>query len=71
MIKRYDVPDLLLNDESILKNVMGCDINLKEGRSFTYMEFKKKKRSKSGRRSGHIITLNKRERTNSFFHFFM
>ena len=42
MIKRYEVPNLLLDDEPILKNVTGCDIHWKEGRSLTYKDVKKK-----------------------------
>ena len=71
MIKRYEVPNLLLDDEPILKNVTGCDIHRKEGRSLTYRDVTDKHRSKSGRREGHIRTVEKRERTDSFFHFFM
>ena len=36
LIKIYEVPNLLLDDEPILKNVMGCDIHWKEVRIFTY-----------------------------------
>ena len=59
MIKRYEVPNLLLNDEPILKNVTGCDIHCKEGRNLKYRDFKNKQTSKSGRRAGHIRTVNK------------
>ena len=68
LIKRYEVPNLLLDDEPILKNVTGCDIHCEEGRSLTYRDVKKKQRSKSGRRAGHIRTVKKREITDSFFH---
>ena len=68
LIKRYEVPNLLLDDEPILKNVTGCNIHLKECRSLTYRDVKKKQRSKSGRRAGHIRTVKKREITDSFFH---
>ena len=71
LIKRYEVPNLLLDDEPILKNVTGCDIQWKEGRSLTYRGVKKKQRSKSGGRTGQICTFNKMEGTNSFFHLFM
>ena len=71
MIKRYEVPNLLLDDEPILKNVTRCDIYWKEGRSLTYRDVKKKKRSKSGRRAVQILTVNKRSRTESFFYFFI
>ena len=70
LIKRYEVPNLLLDDESIIKNVTECDIHWEEGRSLTYRDVKKKHISKSGRRAGHISTFNKRERTDSFFHLF-
>ena len=63
MIKRYEVPNLLLDDEPILKNVTGCNIHWKEGRSLTYRDVKKKQRSKIGRRAGHIRTVNKRDST--------
>ena len=71
MIKRYEVPNLLLDDGPILKNITGCDIHWKERRSLTYREVKKNQTSKSGRRAGNIRTFNKRERTDSFFHLFM
>ena len=32
MIKRYEVRNLLLDDELILKNVTGCNIHRKESR---------------------------------------
>ena len=71
LIKRYEVPNLLLDDEPILKNVIWRDIHWKDSRSLTYRDFKKNQISKSGRRVGQIRTVNKRERTDSFFHFFM
>ena len=37
----------------------------------TYRDVKKNQRSKSGRRAGQIRTVNKKKRTDSFFHFFM
>ena len=50
MIKRYEVRNLLLDDEPILKNVTWCNIHWKEVRSLTYRDIKKKQRSKSGGR---------------------
>ena len=38
--------------------------------SLMYREIRKKQRSNSGRRAVKIHTVNKRERKNSFFHFF-
>ena len=70
MIKRYEVPNLLLDDEPILKNVTGWNIHWKEVRSLTYRYVKKKKIYKRGRRAGQICTFNKRGRTDSFFHLF-
>ena len=70
LIKRYEVPNLLLDDEPILKNVTGCNIHWEEGRSLTYMDVNKKQISKSGRRVGQTRTVNKRERNDSLFHFF-
>ena len=71
LVNRYEVPNILLDDEPILKNVTGCDRHWEEGIILTYRDIKKKHRSNSGRRAGQIRTVNKRERTNSFFHFFM
>ena len=71
MIKRYEAPNLLLDNEPILKNVTGCDIHWKEGRRLTYRDVKNNKISKSGRRAGHILTVKKRERTDSFLYFFL
>ena len=71
MIKRYEIPNILLDDELILKNVRGCGICWKEGRRLTYRDIKKKQISKSSMRAGQICTVNKRERIDSFFNFFM
>ena len=71
LIKRYEVSNILLDDEPILKNVTGCDIHWKEGRSLMYRDVKKNNISKSGGRTGQVHTFNKRERTDSLFHFFM
>ena len=70
LIKRYEVHNLLLENEPILKNVTGCDIHWKEGSSLTYRNVKRNQRYKSGRRLVQIGTVNKRERANSLFHFF-
>ena len=71
LIKRYEVPNILLDNEPILKNVTRCNIHWKDGRSLTHRYVNKKHISKSGRRAGQIRTVNKREMTDSFFHFFM
>jgi len=70
LTKRYEIPNLLLDDEPILKSVTGCEIKWKYQRCLTHREIQKKQRSKSGRRAGQIRTVTKREHTDSFFHFF-
>ena len=56
-IKRYEVPNILLEDEPILKNLRCCNVNWKEGRRLTYRDVKKKQRSKSSGRVGQICTV--------------
>ncbi|KAL9181885.1 hypothetical protein ACHAXT_012228 [Thalassiosira profunda] len=70
LVKRYEIPNLLLDDEPILQKVTGTDINWKAGRSLTYREITKKQRKKGGPNAGQIRTVTKKERTESFFHFF-
>ena len=70
LTKTYDVPNLLVADEPILKNVQGCEIHWKEGKCLTYRTTKKKQRGK-GKHSGQIRTVAKQERKDSFFHFFL
>ena len=60
LIKRYEVRNLLLDYEPILKNIKGCNIHWKEGRSLTYRDVKKEHRSKSGGRVVQICTFNRR-----------
>lgn len=67
--KHYEVPNLLLDDEPILKNVEGCKIQWKPGRSLTYREVTKKQRG-TGKNAGIVRTYKKKERAESFFHFF-
>lgn len=69
LTKRYEVPNLLLADEPILKNVVGCKIQWKSGRALTFREVTKKQRGK-GKNAGQIRTVKKKERRDSFFHFF-
>ena len=68
MIKRYEVTNLLLDNEPILKNVTGCNIHWEDGRILTYRGVKRNQRSKSGRMMGQIHTVNKKYRTDSIFH---
>jgi nucleosome assembly protein 1-like 1 len=69
LTKSYDVPNLLLGDEPILKNVEGCEIIWKPSKSLTYIDTTKQQRGK-GKNSGQIRTVAKKERCDSFFHFF-
>ncbi|KAL7460287.1 hypothetical protein ACHAXS_000751 [Conticribra weissflogii] len=70
LTKRYEVPNLLTEDEPILKNVTGTTIHWKPNKSLTHKEITKKQRKKGGHGAGQIRTVTKRERTKSFFHFF-
>ena len=63
MIKRYEEPNLPLDNEPTLKNITGCNINWDEGRSLPYRDINKNKISKSNRRAGKICTVNNRDRT--------
>ena len=58
MIKRYEVRNILLDDELILKNVKGCNIYWKEGMSLTYRDIKKEQRSNSSGRARQIRIVN-------------
>lgn len=69
LTKKYDVPNLLLDDEPILDKVEGCKIQWKSGQSLTFREITKKQRG-TGKNAGMIRTVKKKERTESFFHFF-
>ena len=70
LTKRYEVPNLLTEDEPILKNVTGTEIKWKRDRSLTFREVTKKQRKKGGPKAGQVRSITKRERTESFFHFF-
>lgn len=69
LTKRYEIPNLLLDDEPIIGNVEGCEIVWKPGRSLTYRETTKKQRG-TGKNAGKVRTVKKKERSESFFHFF-
>ena len=68
LIKTYDVPNLyLLEDEPILKNVSGCEIDWKDAEMcLTHRVVCKKQRNKKGE----IRHVKKREKIESFFHWF-
>lgn len=69
LTKKYEVPNLLLADEPILKNVEGCEIKWKSGNPLTYREVSKQQRG-TGKNAGQIRTVTKKEKSESFFHFF-
>jgi nucleosome assembly protein 1-like 1 len=69
LTKRYEVPNLLLADEPILKNVEGCEIKWKPEKSLLFSEVTKQQRGK-GNNAGQIRAVTKKERIESFFHFF-
>lgn len=70
LTKRYDVPNLLLADEPILKNVDGCDIQWKTGKSLTHKTVTKQQRG-TGKNAGQTRTITKEVHQDSFFHFFV
>eukprot|EP00531_Pseudo-nitzschia_arenysensis_P019465 CAMPEP_0116127680 /NCGR_PEP_ID=MMETSP0329-20121206/6965_1 /TAXON_ID=697910 /ORGANISM="Pseudo-nitzschia arenysensis, Strain B593" /LENGTH=330 /DNA_ID=CAMNT_0003621787 /DNA_START=30 /DNA_END=1019 /DNA_ORIENTATION=- len=69
LTKSYDVPNLLLADEPILKNVEGCEIRWKKGKCLTEKKTTKIQRG-TGKNAGQTRTVTKTVRQESFFHFF-
>jgi nucleosome assembly protein 1-like 1 len=70
LTKRYHVPNLLLDEEPLLKNVEGCDIDWKSpDQCLTQRTVTKKQRGR-GKHAGQIRSVKKVERQESFFHFF-
>lgn len=69
LTKKYEVPNLLMGDEPVLKNVKGCEIRWKPDRSLTFEIMKKKQKGK-GKHAGQVRTVLKQERKESFFHWF-
>jgi len=69
LTKTYDVPNLLLSDEPLLKHVSGTEIKWKSGRALTFRMIKKKQRGK-GKNAGQIRTVEKKEELDSFFRWF-
>eukprot|EP00559_Dactyliosolen_fragilissimus_P002155 CAMPEP_0184855806 /NCGR_PEP_ID=MMETSP0580-20130426/951_1 /TAXON_ID=1118495 /ORGANISM="Dactyliosolen fragilissimus" /LENGTH=321 /DNA_ID=CAMNT_0027350429 /DNA_START=45 /DNA_END=1010 /DNA_ORIENTATION=+ len=71
LVKRYEVPNLLLDEEPILKHVEGRTIEWKsDDMCLTQQQVVKKQRSVSGQNAGQVRTVSKMERCDSFFHFF-
>jgi nucleosome assembly protein 1-like 1 len=69
LTKRYEVPNLLLADEPILKNVYGCEILWKPDKCLTFKTTEKQQRG-TGKNSGQVRNIKKKERCESLFHFF-
>ena len=69
LTKSYNVPNLLLADEPILKNVSGCEIQWKPGKCLTHKEVTRQQRG-TGKNAGQIRAVTKTVRQDSFFHFF-
>ncbi|CAJ1940288.1 unnamed protein product [Cylindrotheca closterium] len=69
LTKSYVVPNLLLADEPILKDVQGCEITWKEGKCLTFKEVIRQQRGK-GKNAGQVRAVKKQEKQESFFHFF-
>ncbi|GMH64645.1 hypothetical protein TrLO_g9073 [Triparma laevis f. longispina] len=68
--KRYDIPNLYLDDEPMLEKISGTDIDWKEGQCLTHKVTIKKQRSKSGKSKGQIRSVEKKIKVDSFFNFF-
>ena len=69
LTKSYEVPNLLLSDEPLIKNVQGTAIQWKKGKSLTHRTVTKKQRGK-GKKAGQVRTITKQEEKESFFHWF-
>jgi hypothetical protein len=55
LTKRYEVPNLLTEDEPILKNVTGCTIQWKKNQCLTYKEVTRKQRKKGGPKQNSFV----------------
>ena len=69
LTKTYTVPNILISDEPIIKEVKGCTIFWKTGMSLTHKTVKKKQRGK-GKNAGQVRSVSKQEEKESFFHWF-
>eukprot|EP00536_Pseudo-nitzschia_multiseries_P002575 jgi/Psemu1/294871/fgenesh1_pm.34_\ len=69
LTKSYDVPNLLLADEPILKNVEGCEIEWKPNNCLTHTDVTKQQRG-TGKNAGQVRTVTKKVACDSFFNFF-
>eukprot|EP00522_Entomoneis_paludosa_P003328 CAMPEP_0172471326 /NCGR_PEP_ID=MMETSP1065-20121228/67760_1 /TAXON_ID=265537 /ORGANISM="Amphiprora paludosa, Strain CCMP125" /LENGTH=361 /DNA_ID=CAMNT_0013229421 /DNA_START=963 /DNA_END=2048 /DNA_ORIENTATION=- len=71
LTKRYEVPNLLLSDEPLIKSVEGSAIQWKdeEEHCLTHRQIQKKQRGK-GKKAGQVRTVTKTEKKESFFHWF-
>mmetsp|Transcript_10287 Transcript_10287/g.28372 ORF Transcript_10287/g.28372 Transcript_10287/m.28372 type:complete len:339 (-) Transcript_10287:112-1128(-) len=70
LTKRYEVPNLALPDEPMIKSVKGCSIQWKDDdHNLTQTKVQKRQRGK-GKRAGQVRTITKLEKKESFFHWF-
>ena len=72
LTKRYEVPNLLTDDEPMLSSVTGTEIDwTSDERCLTHRTVTKKQRKKGGPNAGQVRTVQKKEKSDSFFHFFI
>lgn len=72
LTKRYEVPNLLTDDEPMLQSVTGTEIDwTSDERCLTHRIVTKKQRKKGGPNAGQVRTVSKKEKADSFFHFFI
>lgn len=69
LTKSYQVPNLFISDEPLIKNVEGTKIDWKSDRCLTHKKVTKKQRGK-GRHAGQVRTIVQQEEKESFFNWF-
>ena len=69
LTKSYKVPNLLISDEPLIKNVEGTKIDWKADKCLTHKKVTKKQRGK-GRQAGQVRTIVQQEEKESFFNWF-
>ncbi|GAX19267.1 nucleosome assembly protein 1-like 1 [Fistulifera solaris] len=69
LTKSYQVPNLLVSDEPMIKNVEGTKIDWKPDKCLTHKKITKKQRGK-GRHAGQVRTIVQQEEKESFFNWF-
>lgn len=69
LTKSYKVPNLLISDEPLIKNVEGTKIDWKPDKCLTHKKVTKKQRGK-GKHAGQVRTIVHQEEKESFFSWF-